>query len=105
MAKRAQGFMNPLGLTPKELALIRSVLEQWPQITRLRIFGSRAQGTHRPNSDIDLCVEGLPDALDAQRLASQLEELPLPYKFDVVHFESLEPGALKDQIETKAQTL
>ncbi|WP_420870156.1 nucleotidyltransferase family protein [Marinomonas arctica] len=49
------------------------------------LFGSRAMGTHRANSDIDLCLDA-PD-LSFQsflQLASVLDELVLPYRLDLI---------------------
>lgn len=44
-----------------ERARIESQLEQWarthPEITRLIVYGSRARGDYRPDSDLDLAVE------------------------------------------------
>ena len=45
----------------------KEVLVRWargqPVVKRLRIFGSRARGDHRPNSDLDIAVE-----LDAESI-------------------------------------
>jgi predicted nucleotidyltransferase len=73
----------PHGLTPHELALIRQVLARHPSVTGAILFGSRAKGTARPESDIDLALEGVADQLQAEAVASELEDLPLPYRFDV----------------------
>jgi predicted nucleotidyltransferase len=74
---------RPPGLTPRELDLIRGVLARHPAITGAILFGSRAKGTAGPASDVDLALEGIVDPLQAAAVASELEELPLPYRFDV----------------------
>lgn len=74
---------SPCGLTPREVDLIRGVLARHPVVTGAVLFGSRAKGTAHPASDIDLALEGLEDPLQATAIASELEELPLPYHFDV----------------------
>lgn len=74
---------QPGNLTPRELELIRSVLARHPSITGAILFGSRAKGTASPASDIDLALEGIADPLHAEAIASELEELPLPFHFDV----------------------
>ncbi len=43
-------------MAPEELALLLGVLRQHPEITEVRIFGSRAKGTHSIRSDIDLAL-------------------------------------------------
>jgi predicted nucleotidyltransferase len=47
------------------------------------LFGSRAKGTARKESDVDLAVTGTADDRDVEALILDLDELPLPYKFDV----------------------
>jgi predicted nucleotidyltransferase len=74
---------QPAGLTPRELDLIRTVLARHPAITGAILFGSRAKGTAQPASDVDLALEGIEDPLQAQAIAGELDELPLPYRFDV----------------------
>lgn len=49
------------------------------------LFGSRAQGTHRPGSDIDLALYG--EALDWRevgRLSDALDDLLLPHRFSLI---------------------
>ena len=50
------------------------------------IFGSRAQGTHRPYSDLDLWIECDPQPSDLQKqsLADAFEESDIPFKVDLV---------------------
>ena len=71
----------PLGAS--ELALVLSVLRQHPEIESAILFGSRAKGTHSDRSDVDLALAGSLGALGAEAIAAELEELPLPYRFDV----------------------
>ncbi|MFM7734198.1 MAG: nucleotidyltransferase domain-containing protein [Cyanobium sp.] len=70
-------------LEPTELELVCSVLCQHPEIESAILIGSRAKGTHTPRSDVDLALAGPLGALSAEAIAAELEELPLPYRFDV----------------------
>ena len=76
-----------------------AVFRRHPAITRVTLFGSRAKGTHKPNSDVDLAVAGEIDVLQSQEIASELDELPLPYRWDVVPFCSIKDTALRDHIK------
>jgi len=58
-------------------ALLRGVFRQHPEITAVKLFGSRAKGTQAPNSDIDLAIWGTVDALGAAAIAAELDELPV----------------------------
>lgn len=70
-------------LDEKAWALIREVLRRHPEVSAAVLFGSRAKGMARPESDIDLALEGALTELVAAAIAAELEELPLPYRFDV----------------------
>jgi predicted nucleotidyltransferase len=43
-------------LSEREVGLIRGVLSRHPEVTGALLFGSRAKGTARPASDVDLRV-------------------------------------------------
>jgi len=91
--------MNGTGLTEAEWALIRGVLAAHPEISGAILFGSRAKGTASPASDIDLALEGIDDPLRAEAVAVELEELPLPYRFDVKALAALQSVPLLDHIQ------
>jgi predicted nucleotidyltransferase len=63
------------------------------------VFGSRAQGRHRPESDVDLALYGELEERLVARIAGELEELPLPYSFDVLAYAGLRHGALQAHID------
>jgi predicted nucleotidyltransferase len=86
-------------LTAAEIELFRSVFRRHPEITEVRLFGSRAKGTDAPYSDVDLALWGNVDALHAQSIAAELDELPLPYCYDVQLFESIRLRSLREHIE------
>jgi predicted nucleotidyltransferase len=91
--------MKVESLTPRELALMEGVFAHHPEVHDVTLFGSRAKGTHAPNSDIDLSIRGKIDSLQAEALASELDELPLPYRFDVLAFDSIKSTPLREHIE------
>ena len=91
--------MRTPALAPAEISLLRSVFMRHPEITEVRLFGSRAKGTHKNNSDIDLALWGNVDTLRAASIAAELDELPLPYLFDVQAFHSIKADALREHIE------
>jgi predicted nucleotidyltransferase len=71
------------GLSARDLDLIRDVLARHREVTGAILFGSRAKGSAHPASDVDLVLEGDMTALQAESIAGELDELPLPYRFDV----------------------
>ncbi len=91
--------MNAPSLSERELQLIAQVFRRHPEVLSVRLFGSRAKGTHTPRSDVDLAIWGEVDGLAAEAIAAELDELPLPYHFDVKPFESIKLEALREHIQ------
>lgn len=86
-------------LNSKELDLLRGVFHRHPEIKTVKLFGSRAKGTHTPSSDIDLALWGEVDALRAESIAAELDELPTAYKYDVKPFHLIKLLPLREHIE------
>ena len=92
--------MTEGGAVPEGVAKsICEILGRHPNVRRAILFGSRAKGTHRPYSDVDLAIFGPLGPLDGEAIALDLEDLLLPYKFDVVPMAQLEHAALREHIE------
>lgn len=92
-------------LTPDELDLLRGVFQHHPEITAVILFGSRAKGTHAAHSDVDLALWGRVSPLQAEAIASELDALPLPYRYDVQAFASISLRPLRDHIERVGVTV
>ena len=95
---KTEDFLKISSLTQRELDLMNSIFLQHPDIQRVVLFGSRAKGTAKPYSDIDLAVEGLGKELDIAAVSMELDDLPLPYKFDVKSLDSLQQSPLQEHI-------
>lgn len=68
-------------------AAVLDVVKEYPAITKVTLFGSRASGNSREDSDIDLLIEFITDSISLITLSSiryALEDrLSLPV--DVIH--------------------
>ena len=74
-----------LGLSGKELATLTTVFKKFPGIQEAVLFGSRAMGTFKPGSDVDIALKGQVTLQDVARVKALLEEeSTMPYLFDVV---------------------
>ena len=95
------------GIPERSKDLILRSLAKWPEIERASIFGSRAMGNFKHGSDVDLVIYGprITEAIRSHLSTDLNEELPLPYFFDVVHYESVECSDLKAHIDTKGKEL
>ena len=91
---------NNFGISDSSYTLIKKELSIHPEIEKIIIFGSRAMGNFKTGSDIDLALYG--KKISAQMLldlsAILNEKLPIPYKIDLIHFDSLENQELKAHI-------
>lgn len=56
-------------------------------------------GNHENSSDIDLAVLGDLNLRDVNSLKNKLEDLYLPYKFDVINYKKIENDNLIDHIQ------
>ena len=89
-----------IGLTPKELEILKNVFKKFDDIKEVILFGSRALGTHKTASDIDLAIKGNVDINTLSKLKYTLEEdTNLPYFFDVVIYDNLDNLELKKHID------
>lgn len=88
------------GLSAATIERIRGVLNRHPEVEKAILYGSRAKGTHRSGSDIDLalCGASLPHPL-LVRIANELDDLLLPYAIDLSLMASLVHPALLDHIQ------
>jgi uncharacterized protein len=86
------------GLKESVIQRIGTVLARYPQVERAVLYGSRAKGNYKNGSDIDLTLEGGAD-LTAEvlyKIMDELDDLLLPYTFDLSRFASIsDPGVIE----------
>ena len=97
--------MNKFGLKESVFQSILDVFEAEPEVTKAAIFGSRAMGNFRPNSDIDIVLWGQIDQTQLGRISSELEDLPTPYMFDVKVYDRITHPPVTEHIDTHAVTI
>lgn len=76
--------MNDFGLPTGDLNAIINVVASVDNVQRAVVYGSRAKGIYRPNSDIDIMLFG--DSLtfsDIATVADRLDDLLLPWQIDI----------------------
>ncbi|MBO1927794.1 nucleotidyltransferase domain-containing protein [Thiomicrorhabdus sp. 6S2-11] len=86
------------GLNRNDLSKIQSVFSAFPQVTKVVIYGSRAKGTFRPASDIDLTIMNTLDWQTFTHLESELDDLLLPYQIDLSIFQQIDNPDLIEHI-------
>ena len=78
------------GLKESVLGSIVDVFARYAKIDKVLLYGSRAKGNYKKGSDIDLALVGENiNMQDLHKILLELDELYLPYGFDLVIFEKI----------------
>lgn len=90
-------------LTPKQRSTLLTALAPFAaEIERVALFGSRATGFARENSDIDLVIYGELDSKSERRLWTAFDESDLSVPVDVVAYSRINNPLLKQHIDDVA---
>ena len=95
------------GLEANTIREIKKVINQVPGIEKVILYGSRAKGNYKMGSDIDISLVGESLTWDnsVYPLMKKLEELYIPYKFDISIFKDLDNKDLIDHISRVGKIL
>jgi hypothetical protein len=91
--------MSDFGLDDRTLRFMRAIFGKHPTIGEVRVFGSRAKGNYRRESEGYLALFGEVDSVLASLVAGELDELPLPYRFDVQAYPCIKHVPLREHID------
>lgn len=96
--------MNPdlsrTGLSESDLARLREVFATCPRVEEAVLFGSRAKGSARTGSDIDLALKGGElGHRDLLALENGLDDLLLPYPIDLALYDQIDNPALREHVD------
>lgn len=90
------------GLSDTEWEKLQRLFTSSEHIEEVLLYGSRAKGCNKPFSDVDITLVG--DSLsrhDLNRLSLSIDDLLLPYQFDISLFSHLRNKALIDHIRRR----
>ena len=94
------------GLSEFQFGQIVNVFANNKDVDKVILYGSRAKGTQKPYSDIDITILG--DNLNLsvlQKIEIELDDLLLPYKFDVSLYNSIDNNDLVEHIKRVGKTI
>ena len=95
-----------VGLSKNELDEITRIFKKFPGIQEAILFGSRAMGTFKKASDVDIALKGQMTLPIVARIKALLEEeSPLPYTFDIVDYQTIETPAFKEHIDKHGKSI
>jgi type I restriction enzyme S subunit len=94
------------GLTDIELKKLHGMFSQYTDIEKVVLYGSRTKGNYKPFSDVDITLIG--NTLthrQLNKLSLDIDELLLPYRFDISIFHTLSNPDLIDHIQRVGITI
>ncbi len=86
------------GLEDEILNKIGKIFQSTPEIDEVVLFGSRAMGNFKNGSDIDLTLKGKLNLEIMNCIRIQLDELLLPYTFDLCSWSQIQNTDLIEHI-------
>jgi len=87
------------GLGPEVIKKINFVFQGFEEVEAVILYGSRAKGNFKPGSDIDLTLKGKNIDLHLlNKICLELDDLLLPYIFDVSIFHQISNSDLINHI-------
>ena len=90
------------GLEERHRKAVIDIIAGNARVERAVLFGSRAAGTFRPASDVDVALFGERlSARDQASLAAAIEELTIPQRVQLLLFGAVDSADLRKHIETQ----
>jgi predicted nucleotidyltransferase len=87
------------GLKKDTISKIVAVFVKYPQVEKVIIYGSRAKGNFKNGSDVDLTLKGPKLSLAVlNKITDEIDNLLLPYTFDVSIYDQISNPDLLDHI-------
>ncbi len=83
---------------------IQEILTPHQAITHAILFGSRARGTFKPTSDVDITLKGDIDIRLIAKIKAEFEDSNLPFFVDIVDYAKAD-NALKSEIDAQGVLL
>lgn len=94
------------GLNDRELQALRQTLATFPEVEEAIIYGSRARGTNRISSDIDMTLKGSNlTYLQLALIDAMIDDLYLPYFVDLSLYSMIKDEDLIASIDREGKVL
>ena len=99
--------MMKYGLSDRQLDEIISMIREHEEVEEAILFGSRAMGTFKRASDVDIALKGdrVTNGLAAALQADFEEDTSLPFFFDIAAYPAIRNKAFLEHIDSKGITL
>ena len=92
------------GLEENDILKLQKIFANYLQIESVKIYGSRTKGNYKNGSDIDLTLIGKELNLTiVNTIETQIDDLLLPYLFDISVYHQISNSDLIDHIQRVGQ--
>jgi predicted nucleotidyltransferase len=91
------------GLPDTAVEKINTVFVKHPGVKEVLVYGSRAKGTYKNGSDIDLTIRGELPFKELLHIETELDDLLLPWMIDLSLYGHIDNLALKEHIDRAGQ--
>lgn len=76
--------MMKFGLKEETINKINAIFNRYPAVEEVIIYGSRAKGSQKSASDIDLTLKGnIASLSELNKISAEIDDLLLPYTIDL----------------------
>ena len=90
------------GIKEEQWDMLCNVFANNPKIEKVILYGSRAKGTYKPFSDVDITLVGNDlSTTDLADTMNAIDDLLLPYMFDISLYKKLKSPELLDHISRR----
>ena len=94
------------GLSPQITESIKAEVKRFPEVRAAYLFGSRARGDFRDQSDIDIAIDApTMTASHFAQLWNAIDALPIAFPLDCVWLQAMPASALKSMVQRDALAL
>jgi predicted nucleotidyltransferase len=92
--------MTNCGLSKEEISSNHAIFLEYENIEQVILYSTRASGNYKNYSDVDLSLIGKNISLsEIYEIENQIDDLLLPYQFDISEFHAILNMDLKRQIQ------
>lgn len=93
------------GMTDSDIEALCGVFSLHPNVEKAVLYGSRAKGSNKPFSDVDLTLFGDVSHNELTRIYLEIDDLLLPYQFDISAHKRLSDKPFLAHIQRNGKTL
>ena len=90
--------METFGLTNKSLQILLDIFRNYPSVSEVKVYGSRAKGTHSDRSDLDLVILDEIDRKTLGEIWMEVNSSDFPLTVDLQVWKDIKNENLKEHI-------